>query len=309
MRDPQSWASDPTQDDFVLAFQIGDSAIRGRIVRLGSCVDDILRRKTHPTPVMRLAGEAAALTALLGAAQKHSGKLILQIRSDGPVRLLVAEMDARGGLRVCASCAEGAPAGSEPLIGEGHLAMTLDQGPNTDRYQGVVATKTGDLASNAQAYFDQSEQIPAHLKLAAGECLRPGDRPSWRAGGLLLQWPSREEGQNRRVETDREMEQDAWRRALALADTLGADELIDPTLPAGRLLYRLFHEDGVRIFEPKPLYFECSCARETVLAVLAQYPAEELDDMARNGVIEADCEFCGEKYEISVDETQRLGTP
>ena len=288
-------------DDFVLPFKIEGAPLRGRIVRLGPAIDTILTRHNYPGPVSQLLGEAAALTAMLGVALKFKGKLILQAQGDGPVSVLVADYRSNGALRGyagvdAAGVKEGAGAGA--LLGEGHLALTIDQGPDMDRYQGVTPLDGESLEAWALAYFEQSEQIPTALKLAVGRTMAPGGAEHWRAGGILIQlMPSDEEDLERGVSAEFEDdEEDAWRRAALLLDTTKPDELLDPTLEASDLLYRLYHEDGVRVFDPSPVRFECGCNRGKVRNILLSYPLEERREMAIDGAIHVTCEFCSETY-------------
>ena len=301
----RDYMSDADIDDVVFPFQIANTAVRGQLARLGPVVDEILSRHAYATPVSMLAGEAVTLAAMLGASLKHDGKLTLQVQSGGAVSMLVADATAAGALRACAKADADAVAADTPLLSsDGHLALTLDQGEDMDRYQGVVPLEGETLTAAALAYFDQSEQIPTAIKLAVGRSYVKGGAEVWRAGGVMVQFvPSeggvRERGEAIKLDSDA---QDAWTRAAALLETTEPEELLDPTLAPGRLLYRLYHEDGVRMFEPKPLHFDCSCNRDKITSVLSRYPRTELEAMARQGVIDVTCDFCGEAYRFSVDE-------
>ena len=182
-------------DDTVLPFEISALDLRGRLVRLGPAVDDILARHNYPKPVAQLLGEAIALTVLLGSALKMEGRFILQTQTDGPVNLIVVDLDAPDGLRGYArfdhdalvKAAERGETKPGQLLGKGHLAMTVDQGSHMDRYQGIVALEGGSLEDVAHTYFQQSEQIPTLVRLAVAEHTRKGGTPHWRAGGVLVQ--------------------------------------------------------------------------------------------------------------------------
>ncbi|MEX0645490.1 MAG: Hsp33 family molecular chaperone [Parvularculaceae bacterium] len=297
MIDPERAAG----DDAVLPFQVGDTAVRGRVIRLGPAIDRILGAHPFPPAVKELVGEAAALVAMMGSALKFDGKLVLQAQGDGPVPMIVADYSANGNLRATASVArdvaEGA-SGLRELVGRGHMAMTIDQGPDTERYQGVTSIEGASLADAAVAYFDQSEQIPTAVMLAVGSVKRPRGAESWRAGGIIAQFMPGEGGVRERGEAvlkapeDREL----WERAAAFLATTQADELLDPGVSAETLLYRLFHEDGVRVFEPRPVRAACSCNAEKISAVLERYSAEELADMVEDGFIRVNCEFCRTGY-------------
>jgi molecular chaperone Hsp33 len=286
-------------DDLILPFQADQADVVGRLVKLGPTVDTILSRHDYPEAVSQLLGEAVALTALLGAALKFEGKFILQASTDGPVDLLVADYQVPGGLRGYARfsperLAELPPEGR--LLGEGHLAMTIDRGAETERYQGVVPLEGESLTEAADTYFRQSEQLPTFIKLAVARHYRAGTsgaRPwTWRAGGLLVQKLTREGGRANASE----LEEEDWTRARALAETVEDHELLDPLLRPDRLLYRLFHEEQVRAYRAIPLDTYCSCSRERVEELLRRFSAEDLADMVVDGEVWVTCEFCNSRY-------------
>jgi molecular chaperone Hsp33 len=290
-------------DDLILPFQAEQADVVGRLVKLGPTVDTILSRHAYPDSVSQLLGEAVALTALLGAALKFEGKFILQASTDGPVDLLVADYQVPGGLRGYARfsperIADLAPDGR--LLGEGHLAMTIDRGMETERYQGVVPLEGESLTEAADTYFRQSEQLPTFIKLAVARHYRAGSagvRPwTWRAGGLLVQKLTREGG--RLGGREAAFAEEDWTRAKALAETVEDHELLDPMLPPDRLLYRLFHEEQVRAFRAIPLESYCSCSRERVEELLRRFSAEELVDMVVDGEVWVTCEFCNSRYQF-----------
>ena len=179
-------------DDTILPFQIASLELRGQVVRLGPLVDEILSRHNYPLPVAKLVGQAIVLTILLGSSLKFEGRFILQTQTDGPVRMLVIDLRSPGKVRACArfdaAAVEAAIASGKAdpgaLLGKGHLAMTVDQGPETSRYQGVVALEGGDLEAAAHEYFRQSEQIPTRVRLAVAEEFSAGAQHRWRAGGI-----------------------------------------------------------------------------------------------------------------------------
>ncbi len=285
--------------DFVLPFQVGDSAVRGRIVHLSGSIDEILSRHAFPHSVSTLLGEAVSLVALMGAALKFDGKLIFQAQGDGPTSMIVADYSAGGALRGAAKITGGiGETTGAALIGNGHIVMTIDQGPDMDRYQGVTPLDGDRLEDAAVSYFLQSEQIPTAIRLAVGRLSAPGEPERWRAGGIMAQFvPS--EGGSRERGTEilmNEADQDNWDRAEAFVRSTEDDELIDPSITAETLLYRLFHEDGVRIFTRQPLRADCACNAGKVEAVLSRYTAEDLADMVEDGAITVTCEFCHESY-------------
>lgn len=300
-------------DDIILPFKVGDAAVRGRIVRLGNAVDEILSRHDFPDPVTALVGEAATLAAMLGSSLKFDGKLIFQAQGDGPVSTLVADYSADGSLRATAMIREGAEETAAKaqgpelhyLLRKGHMVMTIDQGPEMERYQGVTPLDGPNLAKATISYFAQSEQIPTAIELAVGKVQDAEGRETWRAGGIMVQFVPGEGGERERGEAVlmEEDDTDAWNRAATLLETTKADELLDPTISPEQLLYRLFHEDGVRVFEPKFAHFGCTCSKEKIARVLAQYDASVIKEMIIDGAIEVTCDFCRTQFRFELDET------
>jgi molecular chaperone Hsp33 len=294
--------SDILKDDTVAPFQIDNQPVRGRIVRLGPAIHEVLTRHAYPEPVANLLGEACALAALVGASLKFEGRLIVQAQGSGPVAYVVADYDAAGALRgYCrfdadrvAEVSSGfSRPGAHTLLGEGVFVMTIDQGPRMDRYQGVTPIEGETLALCAETYFAQSEQTPTRVRLAVGQA-NDGAGPRWRAGGLLIQNIAEDEA--------RGSTREAWLHAQAVFETLGEDELIDPLLTGERLLYRLFHEQGVRVFEPKPLSGFCRCSQEKILGMLRTFPPEERAQMVEaDGQIRVTCEYCSRVYALEPD--------
>lgn len=299
MTDTASETAPAPADDLVAAFQIEGWPVRGRIVRLGDAVHEILTRHDYPEAVANLLGEACALAALVGSSLKFDGRLIVQAQGDGPVAYVVVDYDTAGALRgYCrfdagrlAQVSTGfARPGARTLLGQGVFIMTVDQGPDMDRYQGVTPIEGETLALCAEQYFAQSEQTPTRIRLAVGQA-DTGEGPTWRAGGLLIQNIA---GDETRGDTA-----DAWVRAQALFETTGEDELIDPTLPADTLLWRLFNEDGVRVFEPKALKAFCRCSPERIAAVIESFSPEERAEMVEaDGMVRVTCEYCSRVYEL-----------
>ena len=289
----------PISDDLVGAFQIEGEPVRGRIARLGPSIDAILARHDYPEPVANLLGEACALAALVGSNLKFDGRLIVEARGAGPVRYVVADYDTSGGLRgYCrfdpdevAAAGEGfVRPGARSLLGDGTFLMTVDQGPDMDRYQGVTAIEGETLALCAETYFKQSEQVPTRVRLAVGQ-LQNAEGTSWRAGGAMIQ--------NIAEDDARGSTSDAWERAQILFQTLGEDELVDPLVPPETLLYRLFHEDGVRLFPARPLHAFCRCSDERVVGMLRSFSEDDIGDMVEeDGNIHVTCEYCSRAYSV-----------
>ena len=305
-------------DDVVVPFTLEQLDSRGRVVRLGGALDAILTRHNYPAPVARLLGEAVVLAALIGSSLKFAGKFILQTQTDGPVNLIVVDLDAPDGLRGYArfdadavqKAIELGETRPGQLLGKGHLAMTVDQGVHMDRYQGIVALEGGSLEDVAHTYFQQSEQVPTLVRLAVAQLSRKGERqPHWRAGGVLVQHlpphgartmpdlPGDGDFSNPATADASFAESDKWTETRALLATVADDELADPDVSAERLLFRLFHETGVRVFEPMTLEERCTCSAERIEAMLRDnFSAEERADMVVNGEIEVICEFCSADY-------------
>lgn len=289
-------------DDLVLPFEAERADVFGRLVRLGPTVDAILTRHDYSDPVSDLLGQAVALTALLGASLKSEGKFILQASTNGPVDLLVADYEVPGRLRGYArfspervAAASIGEDGQAKLLGKGHLAMTIDRGADTERYQGVVPLDGGNLTDAADTYFHQSEQLPTFIRLAVAKHYVAGkSRPwSWRAGALLVQKLTSEGGQGTEPSV---FEEEDWTRARSLAETVEDHELLDPLLPPDRLLYRLFHEERVRAYRALSLETYCSCSRPRAEELLRRFSPEDLRDMIVDGEVWVTCEFCNSRY-------------
>ena len=303
--------SDTSADDSVLPFSVEPLDVRGRVVRLGPSVTHILEKHAYPAPVARLLGEALALTVLLGSSLKLQGRLQLQTRTDGAIDILVVDFDAPDKLRAYARfdkerLADASRATPAQLLGRGHLAFTIDQGSEVSRYQGVVPLDGQGLEAAAHEYFAQSEQIPTLIRLAVAESISAAGS-QWRAGGLMVQFlPTSPERQRvadlapgdapAGVVRDEVAEDESWREAKALAATIADDELVDPTLSSERLLYRLFHERGVTVFEAQGVHDECRCSQDRISAMLRGFSAQERADMTGDdGLIGVTCEFCSTK--------------
>lgn len=308
-------------DDRILPFQIEALDVRGRVVRLGPSIDAVIERHAYPPQVSKLLGEAVALTILLGSALKIDGRFQLQTRSDGPVGMLVVDFEAPDRVRACARFDKERlydVRGAGALLGHGHMALTIDQGPDMSRYQGVVALDGGTLEDAAHAYFRQSEQIPTKVRLAVAESLKPGDAHAWRAGGMLVQFLPEAPERMRvadldpgdapdGVEPKTQEEDDAWVEAQSLVGTVEDHELTDPTLEPERLLIRLFNEREIRVFESRGVREACRCSRDRVLGMLKSFTAEDRKDMrADDGSIEVTCDFCSSRYGFSVEEVAEI---
>ncbi len=302
--------------DIVLPFEVRPLGVRGRVVRLGAAVNDILHRHDYPPTVSALLGEAVALTAMLGSSMKFDGKFILQTKTDGPVDMLVADYASPSGIRGYARFnAEKVKALESPtpaaLLGKGYLAMTVDQGLDMERYQGIVALDGHDLSVAAHTYFAQSEQIPTRLRLAAGPMFERGNRGEiWRASAIMIQHLPRDGGHSPlpfssgdapQGAGDQPAEHDDWVKARLLLDTVEDHELLDPNLPPENLLYRLYHEDGVTAFPARPLSRHCTCSEASIREMLQRFSQEDRADMVKDGEIAVTCEFCSSQYRLKPD--------
>ena len=310
-------ARPPVGDDAVLPFHVEALDARGRAVQLGPLLDGILSRHAYPEPVARLLAEVVTITVLLGTSLKFDGKFIVQTQTDGPVDMLVADFSTPSDVRAYARYDEArveaaVTAGSdrpEQLLGKGVLALTIDQGAYMQRYQGIVALDGTDLEEVARQYFRQSEQIPTEVRTAVAKLVDRdkggAPRERWRAGGVIAQFlpddprrmrqPDLPGGDDPNGEAEHNAD-DAWSEVRALMGTVEPAELTDPEVTADRLLYRLFHERGVRVYDPSPVLDNCSCSRETIENVIAGFSPDELRASIEDGEITVKCEFCSTVY-------------
>ena len=282
-------------DNFAQPYMVHGTDISGRLVRLGSTVQNILDVHQYPAPIAALLAEAAALAAAMASSLKFDGKLILQTQSDGPVNMLVADVTTSGELRGYAQFDQAkydalGMHDFRSLVGKGYIAFTVDQGQHTERYQGIVDLEGADLGECIQHYFAQSDQVDMAVRIAS-------DRSTdgqWRAGAILAQRLPEIGGEGE--VTDSEAAEDAWNRALAFLGSVKRDELTDSDLSANTLLYRLFHEDGVRVSDLKPLVHACQCSEDRLRTVLLSLAPEELAECFVDGTVSSTCEFCNTTY-------------
>lgn len=313
-------------DDVVVPYSVDALDVRGRAVQLGPMLDTILKRHNYPEAVSFLLGELIVLTVLLGSSLKFQGNFILQTQTDGPVSLVVVDFSTPGSVRAYARFDEAQVSAlvdegkrsSNDLLGDGVLAMTIDQGADMQRYQGIVSLSGISLEDAAHDYFRQSEQIPTKVKLAVGQVMLPtasgtATSTSWRGGGIITQFFPDSESRIRvrdlpsgaPDEEDMEVaEDDAWTEAVALMDTVGADELTDPQIHAERLLYRLFNQRGVRVFDGTSVEEHCSCSREKVLALVKQFDEKDTPSDKPKEAVTTKCEFCSTVYVIEPEELE-----
>jgi molecular chaperone Hsp33 len=316
-------------DDTVLPFQLDASDIRGRVARLDGVLDRVLEQHDYPPAIEALVAEMALLTALIGQTVKLRWKLSLQVRGDGPARLIATdyyapeEDGAPARIRAYASYDAERLAGIEEagdihpfeLIGKGYFAILIDQGPDMVPYQGITPIAGGSLADCAQTYFAQSEQIPTRFALAYGRSALAGGAEGWRGGAVMLQHMPKAgmhvtgpddgrggSGEGGLLTAEDVSDEDAaedWNRVNVLLDTTEELELVGPSVAPADLLVRLFHEEGPRVFDSQPVRFGCSCSGDKVRQSLSIYSAKDIATMTTDaGVVTADCQFCGAHYEF-----------
>jgi molecular chaperone Hsp33 len=312
--------SKPDWDDTVLPFQLDMSDIRGRIARLDGVLDDVLRQHDYPPAIEALVAEMALLTAMIGQMVKLRWKLSLQVRGDGPARIIATDyygptddgQPAR--MRAYASFDETRIDNTTKpfeLIGKGYFALLLDQGNDMKPYQGLTPIAGGSLSVCAETYFAQSEQIPTRFALTYGKSQIPGKDEGWRAGGVMLQHMPKASplmssdgatGEDGLMAATDALDSDGaenWNRANTLLDTVEEMELVGPTVSPSQLLLRLFHEEKPRIYEAQDIRFGCSCSPERVRDSLSIYSAKDIAHMTTDdGKVTADCQFCGSHYEF-----------
>jgi molecular chaperone Hsp33 len=290
-------------DNVIQPFQLEKSQLRGRAVRLGSVLDEILGPHNYPLPVAHLVAESIMLSTLLSSMLKYEGIFTLQTKGDGPVSMLVSDMTSKGEVRGCASFDKERVAryGDEidllPIfLGKGYLAFTVDQGDRTNSYQGIVELKGRTMVECVQHYFTQSEQINTAIRLEVGF-----EDGKWRGGAIMLQnMPEDPKNLNPTQKED-------WTRASILLESARAQELLAPDLHSQALLLRLFHEEGVRVYKPQAITKGCRCDSEKVQRVLATLSEDDLEYLKDSGTIKMHCEFCSRDFILEPETVEGSG--
>ncbi|MEM7022656.1 MAG: Hsp33 family molecular chaperone HslO [Pseudomonadota bacterium] len=281
-------------DDLLRPFQLERSSLRGRLVRLGGVLNQILTRHDYPEPVGHLLGELLVLAAALAGGLKFKGTFSLQAQGAGPISLILADYRHDGVMRGYANFdAERVEAGADigTLLGDGRLMLTVDQGGAGTAYQSIVELNGASLTECKQTYFRQSEQLKTGLKLAVDRVTKGADR-QWRGGALMV-----ERLADQPLDDLGDEDREDWHRTMLLLGTATTQELLEPDLPADDLLYRLFHEEGVRVFEPLDLGFGCRCNRDRVETMLQRFSDAEIEDMRQeDGGLIVTCQFCNARY-------------
>lgn len=307
-------------DDTVLPFQLDRADIRGRVARLDGALERILNQHDYPVPISALVAEAALLTALIGQTMKLRWRLSLQIRGTGPVRMIAtdyyAPAEAHQPARIRAYAhfdadALGEAADPFALLGEGYFAIVIDQGRGMVPYQGITPITGRSLSACAETYFAQSEQLPTRFELSFGRSETPEHPAQWRGGGVMIQHMpkasphasgeggSGEGGLLAAADILEGEEEEDWNRVNLLLDTVEELELVGPSVQPTDLLVRLFHEEAPRVYDPQPVAFGCSCSADKVRRSLSIYSAGEIATMTTDeGIVTADCQFCGAHYEF-----------
>ncbi len=306
-------------DDTVLPFQLDRTDTRGRVARLDGVLDSVLSQHRYPPAIEALIAEATLLTALIGQTIKLKWKLSLQVRGDGPARLIATDyygptedgQPAR--IRAYASFDKDRlqpDASAFSQIGKGYFAILIDQGTGKAPYQGITPLAGGSLTACAETYFAQSEQLPTRFAISFGQSQTPGEALHWRAGGMMLQQMpkgspsvtgggSGDGGLLRAKDILDGDEAENWNHVNVLLDTAEDIELIGPSVQPTELLIRLFHQDSPRVFDAQPVTFGCTCSADRVRQSLSIYSAKDIGHMTTDeGIVTADCQFCGAHYEF-----------
>ena len=307
-------------DDTVLPFQLDRTDTRGRVARLDGVLQNVLSQHDYPPLIEALVAEATLLTALIGQTIKLRWKLSLQVRGDGPVRMIATDYygpskeGAPARIRAYASYdAEKLDADADAFgqIGAGYFAILIDQGEGNVPYQGITPIAGGSLAACAETYFAQSEQLPTRFALSFGQTQLPGQELHWRAGGVMLQQMPQASpfaageggsGDGGLLEARDVLDDDGaedWNHVNILLDSAEEIELIGPSVQPTDLLFRLFHDDGPRVFDAQPVQFGCTCSADRVRQTMSIYSAKDIAHMTTDeGIVTADCQFCSAHYEF-----------
>lgn len=279
-------------DDRILPFQVDELDIRGRVIRLGKSVETILDAHKYPKPIADILAEAMGLTVALASGLKYDGVFSLQAISEGegagPIKALVSDITSDGGLRgyagfdadKLAALGDSPAVSVETLLGTGRLAFTVDQGKHMQPYQGITALEKGTLSDCAHAYFQSSEQLDSDFKIAYGD------------SGICVVMIQRLPDEA----NDEEAAKEKWNHATIMLKSLTDQEMLDPTLGMADLPYRLFHDEGVRVFETRTVHQECRCSEERLETTLKGMPTPELNDMIEEGGTTVTCHFCSTDY-------------
>lgn len=300
--------------DLIVRFHVPTLGVLGRLVRLGPALQAMLKPHAYPPAVAAIMIDSTVLAASLAGGLKYDGIFSLQISSNGPIGMLVADVTSEGAFRGYARVDEesrsalealGADASVPRVLGGGHMAFTLDQGPDTERYQGITDLEGATMADCAQNYFRRSEQLDTAVRMANRVPTDTGDAAG---GAMILQRVSREGGSDGVAGTGgaNEDAEEAWRRAVIFMSSLTNDELLDATLAPEQVLYRLFHQEDLRVEPRRPLRHACRCSRQRVAMTLRSFPESEIETFKVESVVSVTCEFCKSIYTFDDGELSAL---
>ena len=278
-----------SKKDILNRFMFEKAPVRGELVQLDQAWQAVISRHDYPAEVRDILGQAMAATTLLSATIKFLGSITLQIQGDGPVSMLVVQVNTEKKVRAMASYEdEELKPGLKNLFGDARLMITIEMDNAAERYQGIVELGDRDIAAALEEYFKQSEQLKTRLWLTADDKMA--------AGFLLQEMPK---------ESMPDEDGDAWNRFTLLADTLEDKELYQ--LNAQEILHRLYHEEDVRLFAPEQIEFSCSCSQEKIEQTLRTMGAEEVQDiLAEQGHVEVACNFCNQRYKFDAVDVKKL---
>lgn len=294
--EPSKFIQKKIKDDIITPFSLENNSIRGRIFKSGNIVNQILLQHKYPEKINIVLGEVIALSSILGSGIKFNGKFTCQINSDGPINLLIADFKTPDSIRAYArfnkeKIQKKTTSNTSQLLGNGHIVMTIDQGPKMEKYQGITQLKDGDLISSAHSYFKDSEQIPTKLFLACGKIKFYGQKEKWVSGGIIIQKMPNKDNQNTEIS-------DLWNTAIHLLGTVTYNELLDLSLSAENLLYRLFNEHDTTVYNPIVLKHKCQCSKNRIKSLLKSFTEADIEDTVIDGHMVIKCEFCGKNYKI-----------
>jgi molecular chaperone Hsp33 len=306
--------------DMILPFLIDKTHLHGRYVRLSDAVEDILHRHNYPLAVSHLLAEQLLITGLLSRSLKHDGVITMQIQGDGPVKLMVTDITADGTLRGYAELSEEGHKYFEEnssikrvmkdVFGKGFLCITLDHLQGKQPYQGIVELSGDNLTECCLRYMHQSDQFNVHIKTMVAHSTRYDKKARWRAAGVMVQRLPDEEHFKPEILPDPleegkaeiNLRDDDWNRTTMFVESLTEQEMLDPDMAPNTMLYRLFHEDGIWVYDEVAIQAGCRCSRERIETVLKTLDGEELKELAEKGKLKVTCQFCNTNHEFVLKE-------
>lgn len=300
--------------DFIRPFCLSEGLFKGNIVRAGAVLDDIMQRRNYPEPIAELLAEAVVLTALLASSIKYSGLFTLQIKGDGIVNMLVVDINEDGKMRAVAKWDEEKlktltqqdikeKGEISSLFSSGHVLFTVDNAFGRERYQGTVELVGENLADSMLHYFQMSAQIKTALKVAVKA---PSSKEEgWGVAGIMLQQMPLFGGSKHLDKTEEERDEE-WNTDVIMLASLSDKEMLDNKISAERLLFLIYNEQTITVFDEKPLKFSCRCGEKKILSVLKTLSPEELDDAFQDGKAEITCEFCNKTYTLTREDLERV---